>query len=133
MIRNVPGVGFVVGVPTGPLPPPRVSAQDRITQIATELAEMIRTGKIPPHERVATQRRLMTEHGISRATAGGILSRLVAKGLAYEIPYLGTLASPRHLWPPKGTSLALSPIPADHVRKSRVVQARNEAAPGRVR
>ncbi|MEO3858055.1 GntR family transcriptional regulator [Acrocarpospora sp. B8E8] len=119
MIRNVPGVGFVVGVPAAPVLPPRVPVQDQITQIATELAEMIRTGKIAAHERVTTQRRLMTEHGISKATAWGILTRLTAKGWAYEIPYVGTLASPRHLWPPKGTSMALAPAPASHVRESR--------------
>ncbi|GAA0977811.1 hypothetical protein GCM10009555_039610 [Acrocarpospora macrocephala] len=70
-------------------------------------------------QRVATCPQLMLGYGISRWTAGRVLSRLTGKGYAYNAHRRGTRAAAFDRWPPPGTSMEQPPPPDDHVPASR--------------
>ncbi|GAA1022595.1 hypothetical protein Aple_097120 [Acrocarpospora pleiomorpha] len=115
IIHLVPGQGYMAGAP-GPGPvTPRPAVEEQLVHVATVLAKKIRTGRIGPHERVATCPQLMLEYGISRWTAGRALSRLTDKGYAYNAHRRGTRAATFDRWPPPSTSMEQTPPPDDHV------------------
>ncbi|GAA0977814.1 hypothetical protein GCM10009555_039620 [Acrocarpospora macrocephala] len=118
LIRLVPGLGYVVGAPGNTPVPSRPPVHDQITMIAMAVAERIRTGEIVAHQRLTT-RQLMAEHGISRGNAWSILRRLVSKWWAYDTERQGVRAAPYRDWPRQGASMALMPVPVDHVPNSR--------------
>ncbi|MEO3862800.1 ATP-binding protein [Acrocarpospora sp. B8E8] len=124
LVRLVPGRCYLIGAPDETPALPRTHVQDRITEICTELVAKIRRGEIRPRTRVASQRQLMKDYGVSRYAAQAILSRLLGRGWAYEnTDNGGAYAAPIGDWPPPDTSLAPPPIPADHVPKCRLPKA----------
>lgn len=71
-------------------------AQHRYAQLRELLREAIATGELKPGEALPPERELAERHGISRMTVRQALSDLVADGLLYRQPGLGTfVANPK--------------------------------------
>ncbi|GAA0966137.1 hypothetical protein GCM10009555_007230 [Acrocarpospora macrocephala] len=80
LVRLMPGRSYLIGTPDDTPALQRAHVQDRITEICTQLVAKIRGGEIPPRTRVASQRQLMKDYGVSRYTAQAILARLLGRG-----------------------------------------------------
>ncbi|MEO3862803.1 hypothetical protein [Acrocarpospora sp. B8E8] len=130
LVRLMPGRSYLIGTPDDTPALQRAHVQDRITEICTQLVAKIRGGEIRPRTRVASQRQLMKDYGVSRYTAQAILARLLGRGWAYENSSNGGVyASPISTWPPPDTSLGPPPIPADHLPKCQLPKAGKSRRP----
>lgn len=96
LIHTVPGEGSFVGAPGTP----RASYLAPLyRKIADELAANIRSGVIAANRSIPSERSLMLEHGVAKATIRQAIGLLRAEGWVFTVPYRGTFASPPERWP----------------------------------
>ena len=76
-------------------------------QIAAEIRQRIKSGKLRPGDRVPSTRALVQEFGVAMATATKVLGVLQQDGLVHSRPGVGTVvgAPPRPARPPKPTAI----------------------------
>jgi DNA-binding transcriptional regulator YhcF (GntR family) len=75
-------------------------------QIATEIRQRIRTGKLKPGDRVPSTRALIRDHGIAMATATKALTLLQQERLIHPLPGVGNVVGP----PPRRTPSVSAPV-----------------------
>lgn len=75
-------------------------------QIATEIRQRIRTGKLKPGDRVPSTRALIRDHGIAMATATKVLTLLQQERLIHPLPGVGNVVGP----PPRRTPSVSAPV-----------------------
>src|SRR6059058_2863283 len=69
-------------------------AAPRYRQVAAELEQAIESGGLRPHDRLASERAIAEQHGLSRMTARQAVELLVRRGVVYRRPGSGTYVSP---------------------------------------
>jgi AcrR family transcriptional regulator len=77
-------------------------------QIATEIRQRIRTGKLKPGDRAPSTRALIRDHGIAMATATKVLALLQQERLIHPRPGVGNIVGPPPRRPPGAGSRASS-------------------------
>ncbi|MEU0094184.1 TetR/AcrR family transcriptional regulator C-terminal domain-containing protein [Kribbella sp. NPDC006257] len=75
-------------------------------QIAREIRQRIRTGKLKPGDRVPSTRALIRDHGIAMATATKALTLLQQERLIHPLPGVGNVVGP----PPRRTPTVSAPV-----------------------
>ena len=75
-------------------------------QIAMEIRQRIRTGKLKPGDRVPSTRALIRDHGIAMATATKALTLLQQERLIHPLPGVGNVVGP----PPRRTPSVSAPV-----------------------
>src|SRR5438093_2030207 len=69
-------------------------AAPRYRQVAAELEQAIESGGLRPHDRLASERSIAEQHGLSRMTARQAVELLVRRGVVYRRPGSGTYVAP---------------------------------------
>ncbi|GAA1019175.1 hypothetical protein Aple_101510 [Acrocarpospora pleiomorpha] len=108
LIHTVPGEGSFVGPPDTPRPP---YLAPLYRQIADEVAATIRSGEIGANRPIPSERTLMLEHGVAKATIRQAIALLRTEGWVFTVPYRGTFASPPEHWPEPVPQAAAPPSP----------------------
>jgi AcrR family transcriptional regulator len=75
-------------------------------QIAADIRQRIRTGKLKPGDRVPSTRALIRDHGIAMATATKALTLLQQERLIHPLPGVGNVVGP----PPRRTPSVSAPV-----------------------
>jgi DNA-binding GntR family transcriptional regulator len=78
------------------------SGEPSYAQLARQIRERIEAGKIPPHHRVPSIRRMVQETGLSTGTVRHAIQVLADQQWVYTVPGRGTYAGSR---PKDGTAL----------------------------
>ena len=73
----------------------RDSSVPLYVQLEAALRQRIEAGEWRANERVPSENELNRAYGLSRMTARGVLSKLVADGVLFRVPGKGTFLSPR--------------------------------------
>ncbi|WP_214106395.1 GntR family transcriptional regulator [Acrocarpospora catenulata] len=96
LIHTVPGEGSFVG----PAGTPRAEYLAPLyRKIADQVAGGIQDGRIPANRPIPSERNLMLEHGVAKATIRQAISLLRTEGWVFTVPYRGTFAAPPESWP----------------------------------
>ncbi|MEO3857498.1 GntR family transcriptional regulator [Acrocarpospora sp. B8E8] len=96
LAHTVPGEGTFVGPEGTPRP---AHMQPLYQQIANELAAAICAGRHRPGDPITSERDLMVEFGVAKATIRQTIASLRTDGWVITVPYRGTFVAPPHLWP----------------------------------
>ncbi|GLX92171.1 GntR family transcriptional regulator [Herbidospora sp. NEAU-GS84] len=91
---TIQGEGTFVGTPDTPR-----SELPVYQQIAKLLAEKIRSGEFPANRALPSEKVLMAEHGVAKATVRQAIATLRKQGYVFTVPYRGTYATAREKWP----------------------------------
>ncbi|GIH24265.1 hypothetical protein Aph01nite_25750 [Acrocarpospora phusangensis] len=93
---TVQGEGTFVGTEGSPRGLRKIP---RYQQIATELAERIRTGELPPNRPIPSEQGLIDQYGVSKVTARQAVQRLREQGWVFTVPHRGTYPNEPEKWP----------------------------------
>jgi DNA-binding GntR family transcriptional regulator len=96
LVYTVQGQGTFVGRPGTPRPPERMPVYQRI---AADIEKRIRSGEIPVHRPIPSEKALMREYGVAKATVRQAVRHLRDQGWVFTVPYRGTYVSPPDNWP----------------------------------
>jgi len=69
-------------------------AKTRIDRVVESIRDRVFSGQYDSHERIPSEFKLQAEYGVSGDTVRKALSRLVAEGVVYRLPWKGTFVSP---------------------------------------
>ena len=80
------------------MPPSDVLNRDSSVPLYVQLEEILRAkiaaGEWQPDQRIPSENELNRTYGLSRMTARGVLTKLVAEGVLFRVPGKGTFLSP---------------------------------------
>ncbi|GAA0399735.1 hypothetical protein Acor_22160 [Acrocarpospora corrugata] len=93
---TVQGEGTFVGEPG---PPRNQRKIPRYQEIATEVAERIRRGELPPNRPIPSEQGLIDQYGVSKVTARQAVQRLRQEGWVFTVPHRGTYPNEPEKWP----------------------------------
>ncbi|WP_184945365.1 GntR family transcriptional regulator [Planomonospora venezuelensis] len=96
LVYTVQGEGTFVGEPGTPRPDDQVPVYQ---QIAADIRSRILRGEFTPNRRVPSEKELIRQHGVAKATVRQAMEFLRSQGWVFTIPYRGTYVSPRDTWP----------------------------------
>ncbi|GGS46631.1 hypothetical protein GCM10010156_01650 [Planobispora rosea] len=96
LVYTVQGEGTFVGEPGTPRPDDQTPVYQ---QIAAGVRERILRGELAPNRRVPSEKDLMKQHGVAKATVRQAMEFLRKQGWVFTIPYRGTYVSPCDKWP----------------------------------
>jgi DNA-binding GntR family transcriptional regulator len=96
LVHTLQGKGTFVG----PVGVPIIQRRTPIYQeIASEVANRIRRGEIKVNRRIPSEKLLMRQYGVAKATVRNSVAFLRAQGWVFTVPYRGTYVSPSEDWP----------------------------------
>lgn len=93
---TVQGEGTFVGQPGQPRPDDRVPVYERI---ANEIIARIRQDELKPMRPIPSEKTLMQEYGVAKATVRQAVDVLRTRGWVFTVPYRGTYVRERQEWP----------------------------------
>ncbi|MBO3746554.1 winged helix-turn-helix transcriptional regulator [Streptosporangiaceae bacterium NEAU-GS5] len=97
LVYTIQGEGTFVG-PSDVIRAPRRTPVYR--EIATEIAELIRSGDLRPGDPIPSETALMRRHRRAKMTVRQAVLHLCEAGWTFTVPNRGTFVSPRDTWPP---------------------------------
>ncbi|MEU4831930.1 GntR family transcriptional regulator [Streptosporangium sp. NPDC023615] len=93
---TVQGEGTFVGEPGTPRPEDQIPVYQKI---AADIQRRIQAGELHPNRRVPSEKELMQEHGVAKATVRQAMAFLRDQGWVFTVSYRGTYVSPVEDWP----------------------------------
>ncbi|WP_165900583.1 GntR family transcriptional regulator [Microbispora triticiradicis] len=96
LVYTVQGEGSFVGRPGTPRSAERTPVYQRM---AMDVVEQIRSGDLLPNRRIPTEKALMKQYGVAKATARNAVNHLRKQGWVFTVPHRGTYVSPQEDWP----------------------------------
>lgn len=96
LVYTVQGEGTFVGTPGTPKSPERTPVYHRIT---AEISTRIRNGELVTNRPIPSEKVLMKEYGVAKATVRQAVALLREQGWVFTVPYRGTYVSPPENWP----------------------------------
>lgn len=96
LVHTIQGEGSFVGEHRLPRRRTQVS---RYEQIAREVAARIRQGELLPNRAIPSEKDLMRQYGVAKATVRHAVALLREQGWIFTVPYRGSYVSPREGWP----------------------------------
>ncbi|MCG5211775.1 GntR family transcriptional regulator [Streptosporangium soli] len=102
---TVQGEGTFVGEPGTPRPADRIPVYQ---QIAADISRRIRQGELLPNRSIPSEKKLMQQHGVAKATVRQAVDHLREQGWVFTVAYRGTYVTDPEKWPQESTS---SPAP----------------------
>ncbi|MFS1300156.1 winged helix-turn-helix domain-containing protein [Streptosporangium longisporum] len=96
LVHTIQGKGTFVGPAGIPLRRRRTPIYE---EIAAEAARMIQDGRIKVNRRIPSEKLLMREYGVAKATVRHAVAFLRDQGWVFTVPYRGTYVSPPEKWP----------------------------------
>ncbi|WP_157253559.1 winged helix-turn-helix domain-containing protein [Nonomuraea typhae] len=96
LVHTIPGDGTFVGPPGQPRHMEYWPAYQRI---AAGITERILAGSLLPNRRIPSEKVLMEQYGVAKATARKAVAHLREQGWVFTVPSRGTYVSPQETWP----------------------------------
>ncbi|WP_067132835.1 GntR family transcriptional regulator [Microtetraspora malaysiensis] len=96
LVHTIQGEGTFVGDDTAPRNHRRPLLYQ---QIAEEIAERIRREELSPNRPIPSEKALMRQHSVAKATVRQAVALLRERKWVFTVPYRGTYVSPREDWP----------------------------------
>ncbi|MGW4667621.1 GntR family transcriptional regulator [Streptosporangium sandarakinum] len=96
LVYTVQGEGTFVGEPDVPRAPRKTP---RYQRIAEEVAERIRRGDFPPNRAIPSEKVLMAQYGVAKATVRNAVAHLREQGWVFTVSHRGTYVSAKEKWP----------------------------------
>lgn len=93
---TVQGKGTFVGHPGTPKSAERTPVYHRI---AADTVRRIRSGDLVVNRPIPSEKALMKEYGVAKATVRQAVAYLRKQGWVFTVPYRGTYVSPKEDWP----------------------------------
>ncbi|MFI6484133.1 GntR family transcriptional regulator [Nonomuraea sp. NPDC050663] len=99
LVTTVQGEGSFVGCEGTPRNQGR---RPLYMRLAAEVAQRIRQGELQPNRPIPSEKTLMQQYGIAKATARQVVAALRHQGWVFTVPYRGSYVSPENEWPAPG-------------------------------
>ncbi|MGI5491719.1 GntR family transcriptional regulator [Microtetraspora malaysiensis] len=96
LVYTVQGEGTFVGRPGTPRSPDRTPIYQ---QIAADISARIRKGELQINRPIPSEKALMRQYGVAKATVRQAVALLRTQGWAFTVAYRGTYVSPQEKWP----------------------------------
>ncbi|MFG1702303.1 GntR family transcriptional regulator [Nonomuraea sp. M3C6] len=97
LVYTVQGEGAFVGPPEQA---PRMKRKVPLyQQIATDIADQIKTGKFPPRRPIPGETALVKQYDVARETVRRAMALLREQGWVYTVAQRGSYVSPKESWP----------------------------------
>ncbi|MEU6738380.1 GntR family transcriptional regulator [Streptosporangium sandarakinum] len=96
LVHTVQGEGTFAGEPDAPRAPRRTP---RYLRIAEEVAERIRRGDFPPNRAIPSEKALMAQYGVAKATVRNAVAHLREQGWVFTVSHRGTYVTPEEKRP----------------------------------
>jgi DNA-binding GntR family transcriptional regulator len=96
LVYTVQGEGTFVGRPGTPRPTDQMPLYQKI---ATDISARIQSGDLRPDRRIPSEKQLMKEYGVAKATVRQAVARLREQGWVFTVSQRGTYVSPPNDWP----------------------------------
>lgn len=93
---TIQGEGTFVGPPDHPRPQEYTPVYERI---AGEIIERIRVGQLQPNRPIPSEKTLMQQYDVAKATVRQAVAFLRSKGWVFTVPYRGTYVVKPEDWP----------------------------------
>lgn len=96
LVHTIQGEGTFVGSPGTPRPRSRIPLYQ---QIGGEIAQRIRDGELVPDRPIPSEKTLMQQYDIAKATARQVVAWLREHGWVYTVAHRGTYVNTPEKWP----------------------------------
>ncbi|GGP80593.1 GntR family transcriptional regulator [Streptosporangium pseudovulgare] len=96
LVHTVRGEGTFVGEPDVPREPRRTP---RYQRIAEDVVGRIRRSDFPPNRAIPSEKALMAQYGVAKATVRNAVAHLREQGWVFTVSHRGTYVSPEEKWP----------------------------------
>jgi DNA-binding GntR family transcriptional regulator len=96
-VYTVQGEGTFVGPRDSAPRAPRRTPMYR--QIASDVVELIQSGRFPPRRAIPSETSLVEEYDVARETVRRAVALLREQGWIYTVPQRGSFVSPQDEWP----------------------------------
>ncbi|WP_344857100.1 GntR family transcriptional regulator [Planomonospora alba] len=98
-IYTIQGEGSFVGEPDTPRTPRKTPLYQ---EIASKVAERIRSGEFRPNRAIPSEKLLMAQYRVSKVTARNAVAFLRDQGWVFTVPHRGTYVNQPAKWPTDG-------------------------------